>query len=108
MKNKLVTFRTNQTILAQVDCVDDKTIIVKAPVQVLQQVIKEGLQLGFAPFLEYTVEFDTGIKFNMSDILCITTPNATLEAQYNKLMWDKTPNSSIEISESKPQKKSKK
>jgi len=108
MKNKLVTFRTNQTILAQVDCVDDKTIIVKAPVQVLQQVIKEGLQLGFAPFLEYTLEFDTGIKFNMSDILCITTPNETLEAQYNKLMWDKTPNSSIEIAETKPQKKSKK
>jgi hypothetical protein len=44
----------------------------------------------------------------MSDVLCITTPNATLEAQYNKLMWDQTPNSSIEVPEAKTQKKSKK
>ena len=41
--------------------------------------------MGFAPFLEYAQEFKSGIKFNMSDVLCITTPVRELENQYNQV-----------------------
>ncbi len=48
MKNKLVTFRTNQTILAQVDCVDDKSQLSELPeakllLAMLYQTINDAL-----------------------------------------------------------------
>lgn len=85
MKNKLITLKTNQTILASIDCVDDKTIIMKCPVQVIAQPTKEGIQVGFLPYLEYAEEFDTGIKISADCVFCITTPNKDMENQYNKL-----------------------
>ena len=85
MTPKLITFKTNQTILAQIDCINDTEIMAKEPVQVIVQPTKEGPMMGFAPFLEFAQEFKTGIKFNNSDILCITTPIRELENQYNQL-----------------------
>lgn len=85
MTPKLITFKTNQTILAQIDCISDTEIMAKEPVQVIVQPTKEGPMMGFAPFLDYAQEFKTGIKFNNSDILCITTPIRELENQYNQM-----------------------
>ncbi len=85
MKNKLITLKTNQTILASIKDIDDKKITMKCPVQVIAQPTKEGIQVGFLPYLEYAEEFDTGIEISKDTIFCITTPNKDMEKQYNKL-----------------------
>jgi hypothetical protein len=41
--------------------------------------------MAFAPFLEFTTEFESGIDIQFNDILCITTPVRELENQYNKM-----------------------
>lgn len=85
MTIKLITFKTNHTILAETDCTNDNEIVIKKPVQVVMQPSKDGPMMGFAPFLDYAEEFAKGIKINMSDILCITTPVRELENQYNQV-----------------------
>ena len=85
MSIKLVTLKTNQTILAEIDCTGEKEISMKEPVQVIIQNTKDGPMMGFAPFLEYAEEFNTGIKISMDDVLCLTTPSRELQNQYNKM-----------------------
>ncbi len=85
MSIKLVTFKTNHTVLTQMDCNDKNQIILKEPVQVVMQPSKEGPMIAFGPFLEYCQEFKTGIKVSMDDVLCITTPQVELENQYNNI-----------------------
>jgi len=80
-----VTFKTNHTILAEVDCTKNDELVLKEPVQVIMQPTKEGPMMAFAPFLEYCEEFNTGIKITMDNVLCITTPSRELENQYNKV-----------------------
>jgi hypothetical protein len=58
---------------------------VKQPVQVIVQPTKEGPMMGFAPFLDYAQEFNSGIELNKSDVLCVTTPSRELENQYNQV-----------------------
>ena len=85
MTLKLVTFKTNHTILAEVDCTKNDEVVLKEPVQVIMQPTKEGPMMAFAPFLEYCEEFNTGIKITMDNVLCITTPSRELANQYNKV-----------------------
>lgn len=84
MTIKLVTFRTNQTLIGELDCTSDNEVTIKKPVQVVVQPTKDGPMMGFAPFLEYAEEFATGIKLPMDTVLCITTPVRELENQYNQ------------------------
>jgi hypothetical protein len=84
MTIKLITFKTNHTIIAKTEVVGDE-VTVKEPVQVIMQPSKEGPMLAFAPFLEYCQEFKTGIVFSKSDVLCITLPMVELENQYNQV-----------------------
>ena len=86
MTVKLITFKTSQTIMADIN--DDKaatTVSLKKPVQVIVQPTKDGPMMGFAPFLDYAEEFSTGIEISKADILCVTTPSRELENQYNKV-----------------------
>lgn len=85
MSIKLITFKTNHTIMADVDCNDKDEVVVKQPVQVVMQPSKDGPMMGFGPFLDYSQEFKSGIKLSMNDILCITTPVIELENQYNQV-----------------------
>lgn len=85
MSVKLITFKTNHTMMADVDCVDEKTITIKHPVQVVMQPTKEGPMVNFIPFLEFAKEFKTGIKISMNDVLCLTTPVVEIENQYNQI-----------------------
>lgn len=82
---KCVTLKTAQTIMGDID--ERETIVkIKKPVQVIVQPGKDGSpMMAFAPFLEFTTEFDTGVTFNQTDLLCITTPVRELENQYNKM-----------------------
>jgi len=89
MTIKLITFKTNHTILGEIDeYLEDKLskdFKIKKPVQVIVQPTKEGPMMGFAPFLDYAEEFATGILLSKSDVLCVTTPSRELENQYNQV-----------------------
>ena len=85
MSVKLVTFKTNHTIIAQVDCTDKDEVVLKQPVQVVMQPSKDGPMMAFAPFLDFSQEFNSGIKILMDSVLCITTPVVELENQYNQV-----------------------
>jgi hypothetical protein len=62
-----------------------ETFKVKQPVQVVVQPTQQGPMMGFAPFLDYAEEFESGIELNKRDVLCVTTPSRELENQYNKV-----------------------
>ena len=96
MTVKLITFKTNQTILADVTEQDD-VVLAKETVQVVLEPQNGQPMMGFVPFLEFTQEFKTGITLNKSDILTINTPVVELENEYNRLFG-----SGIEIASSIP------
>lgn len=85
MTIKLITFKTNHTILGEVDEHLENKLFIKKPVQVVVQPTKEGPMMGFAPFLDYAEEFVTGIELQKNDVLCVTTPSRELENQYNQV-----------------------
>ena len=97
MNEKLVTLKTNHTILAQVDCNDKNQVLLKEPVVVIVQTTPQGPMAGFSPYLDYAEEFNTGIAISMDNILCITTPSRALVNEYNKLFG-----SGIQIASSVP------
>ena len=81
---KLLTFKTNQTILGEVT----ETLnswMVKQPVQVIVQPTKEGPMMGFSPYLEFAEEFKTGIDIPKDVVQSVTTPIIELSNQYNQL-----------------------
>jgi len=80
---KLLTFKTNQTIIGQIELKDGK-YHVKKPVQLYSEMQKDGTSnVGFAPFLEFAEEFRTGFEFDMDTVLCLTTPVKEVLNQYN-------------------------
>jgi hypothetical protein len=97
MSAKLITLKTNHTLLGDIDCTKENEVVVKKPVQVIMQPTKEGPMMAFAPFLDYAEEFTTGIELYKSDILCVTTPNRELANQYSKMFG-----SGIEIASAIP------
>lgn len=87
MTIKLVTFKTNHTIMGDVTIVGDRTYI-KQPVQVVSVPPRSATDPGsvaFSPFLEYAEEFKSGFEINNGDILITSTPVRELENQYNQI-----------------------
>jgi hypothetical protein len=83
---KLVTLKTNHTLVGEVDCNDDNSITIKQPLQVVIQPGKDGTSgVMFVPFVEYSVEFKTGFKLSMEDILFISSPVKEIEDNYRQL-----------------------
>ena len=89
MTIKLVTFKTNHTIMGDVtESTKESFITVKQPVQVVSVPPRSANDPGsvaFSPFLEYADEFKTGFKINSSDVLITSTPVRELENQYNQI-----------------------
>jgi hypothetical protein len=84
MTVKLLTFKTNHTIMGDV-VKQNGNYVISQPVQVVMQPGKEGMSIGFVPFLQFCDEFKTGITLVKEDILCETQPVVDLENQYNDL-----------------------
>jgi hypothetical protein len=97
MTLKLVTFKTNQTLIGEVVSESPTSITIKQPVQVIVQPTKEGPMMGFSPFLEFAEEFKTGIPLPKDNIQCVTTPMTELTNQYNQVFG-----SGIQIASSIP------
>ena len=85
MTIKLITFKTNQTLIGEIVNESPTSITIKQPVQVVVQPTKEGPMMGFSPFLEFAEEFKTGIPLPKDNVQCITTPMTELANQYNQV-----------------------
>ncbi len=88
MSIKLITLKTNHTLLAKVTDQITDSVTIKEPVQVVQipqRSANEQPGLAFVPFIEFSQEFKTGITIDMENVLCITTPVIELENQYNQI-----------------------
>jgi hypothetical protein len=94
---KLITFKTNQTILGEFVSETPTHITLKQTVQVIVQPTKDGPMMGFSPFLEFSEEFKTGISLPKENIQCTTTPIVELANQYNQVFG-----SGIQIASSIP------
>lgn len=84
----LLTFKSHQTIIAQIVEKNDSTYKVKNPIQIIAVPPRSANDpggVGFAPYLAYSEEFDTGITLSKEDILCQTTPVLDILNQYNKM-----------------------
>lgn len=85
MSVKLITFKTNHTIMGDVFEETTLSLKVKKPTQVIMQPSKDGPMMGFAPFLQFAKEFETGMELKREDILCICEPITELENQYSQV-----------------------
>ena len=87
MSIKLITFKTNHTIMGDVEISGDY-YVVRQPVQVVSvppRSAEDPGSIAFSPFVEYSQEFKSGIKINVADVLFVTTPILELENQYNSI-----------------------
>lgn len=85
MTTKLVTFKTNHTLIANIVSETDTHISLKEPLQIVVQPSKEGTSVAFIPFLEISKEFKTGIFFSKGDILVISEPIDEISEQYRQV-----------------------
>jgi len=87
MALKLITFKTNHTILG--DVVEGVSYsIIKYPVQVVSvppQGPNEPSSIAFSPFVEYAEEFRNGFQIKNEDILMVSTPVKEVMNQYSKI-----------------------
>lgn len=81
---RLITFKTNHTLLGDVE-EHPYFFIIKEPVQVVMQPSKDGPMMGFVPFVEYCEEFTTGIQISKEDVLFASTPVKELVNSYNQM-----------------------
>ena len=88
MNIKCITFKTHQTIIAEVLDEGDIGVLVKNPVQVISVPPRSANDpggVGFAPYLAFVEEFDKGITLKQSQVFCITTPVSDLLEQYRRM-----------------------
>lgn len=81
---KLLTFKTNHSIMGDVTETSNMFIISK-PVQVIMQPTKDGASMGFVPYVQFCEEWKTGITFKKEDILFESIPVIELTNQYNDM-----------------------
>lgn len=96
MSLRLITFKTNHTIMGEIIDTED-SIIIKQPVQIVVQPSNDGPTVVFVPFISFSEEYDSGMKIHKSDILCNLTPILELVNQYSK-----TFGSGIQIAKTMP------
>ena len=85
---KLITFNTQQTIIAEIIDEGDVGVVVKNPVQVIAVPPRNANDqggVGFAPYLAFVEEFDKGIRIERADMLCVNTPVPDLLENYRRM-----------------------
>ncbi len=85
---KCITFKTHQTIIAEVTDEGNVGIKVKNPMQVIAVPPRSANDpggVGFAPYLAFTEEFDKGIVINNDDVLTVNTPVTDLLENYRRM-----------------------
>jgi hypothetical protein len=85
---KCITFKTHQTIIAEVIDEGNVGMKVKNPMQVIAVPPRSANDpggVGFAPYLAFVEEFDKGIVISNDDVLTVNTPVTDLLNQYNRM-----------------------
>ncbi len=85
---KCITFKTHQTIIAEVVDEGNVGVKVKNPMQVIAVPPRSANDpggVGFAPYLAFVEEFDKGIVISNDDVLTVNTPVTDLLNQYNRM-----------------------
>ena len=85
MTTKLITFKTNHTLVAEIVSETLDCVVIKQPLQVVMQPSKDGSTIAFVPFLEVSKEFKTGINISKNDLLVITEPIEEVAEQYRQV-----------------------
>jgi hypothetical protein len=88
MTIKCITFKTHQTIIAELLDQGEIGVLVKNPVQVISVPPRSANDpggVGFAPYLAFVEEFDKGIVLKNEDILTINTPVGDLLENYRRM-----------------------
>ena len=67
---KLLTFKTNHSIMGDVTETSSMFIISK-PVQVIMQPTKDGASMGFVPYVQFCDEWKTGITIKKDDTIIL-------------------------------------
>lgn len=87
---RLVVFNNGQQIVGDFERVNDaiNKVSIKKPVQLLMVPNKNATVPGetamaFAPFLQYTEEWETGVPFSALDIMTVVVPARELVNHYN-------------------------
>lgn len=81
---KILVLKTCHSILGDVNSGSEHIHYVRKPVLVVSQPSSDGMNTGFAPFLEYSDEWTTGVPIKDDDVLCVITPTKDLYNHYNK------------------------
>jgi hypothetical protein len=85
---KCITFKTHQTIIAEVVDEGNVGVKVKNPMQVIAvppRSANDSGGVGFAPYLAFVEEFDKGIVISNDDVLTVNTPVSDLLEQYRRM-----------------------
>ena len=88
MTIKCITFKTHQTIIAEVVDEGNVGFKVKNPMQVIAVPPRSANDpggVGFAPYLAFVEEFDQGIVISNEDVLTVNTPVSDLLEQYRRM-----------------------
>ena len=86
---KLIVFNNGLTIIGQLETKDATSVTISKPVQLVtlpnqEPGAKPGqVGMAFAPFLQYTKEWEDGIPFVVADILTVVSPVTDLENSYS-------------------------
>lgn len=81
----VLTLKNGMNIMGDINNYQSEKYIIKQPVLVMNQNTQNGPAIGFAPFLDFTEEFESGITIKSDDILCSTTPIRELYNKYNEV-----------------------
>ena len=80
---KVITLSFGMNVIGEYSVTDNGHML-KKPALVLMQQQQGQTMIGFSPFLEYTNEFETGVEFDASNVVALTTPNTDLQNEYSK------------------------
>ena len=91
MSVKLVMFNSGLQILGNFENKGDdgKSVTISKPVQLVMMPSQDPaakqwqVNMAFAPFLQYTEEWEKGVTFMVADMLTVVTPARELENNYN-------------------------
>jgi hypothetical protein len=81
---KIISMKMGINIIAEI--IDDSacSVTVKNPAAIFTQQKDGQVMMGFSPFLDYTMEYSSGIDLKKDDVLCVLTPNTNVFNEYNK------------------------
>lgn len=81
---KLISMKMGINLISEVVDESAYSLTLKSPAAIFMQPQNGQVMMGFSPFLEYTMEFSSGIILKKEDVLCVLTPNTEVMNEYNK------------------------